>query len=81
MYAEYITKIKGDISALDKTIKEAQGKIQRLNEDEVLIKFDYDGNAKQFNKVFQSIIKNHPEFTIQLQYDLNKKFLDEKRQH
>ena len=78
MYAEYIAKIKGDISALDKTIREAQGKIQRLNDDEVLIKFNYDGNAKAFNKAFQSILNKHPELSVQLQYDLNKKFLDQK---
>lgn len=77
MRAEYVAKITGDISALEKTIKEAQGKIQRIADDEVLIQFNYDGNAKAFNKTFQSILNKHPELTIQLQYDLNKQFLEQ----
>ena len=80
MVAEYIAKIKGDYSGLEKTVKQAQGMIKRINDDEILIKFNYDGNEKEFNKKFQSILNKHPELTVQLQYDLNKTLLEQKMQ-
>ena len=45
MQAEYIAKISGDISGLEKAIKKANGTMKKLEDNEVLIKLDYDGNV------------------------------------
>ena len=74
---EYMVKIGGDISGLEKAIKTAQGECNRLADDEVAIKLNYDGNIKDFNKTFKTILDACPELTIQFQYDVNKKILDE----
>lgn len=76
MTTEYIAKIKGDTSQLEQVLKKVQGKMKKLEDDEVLIKLDYDGNVKQFNKVFDQVLKACPDLTIQFQYDVNKKLLD-----
>ena len=76
MTAEYIVKIKGDTSQLEQTLKKVQGNMKKLDDDEVLIKLNYDGNVKQFNKVFDQVLKSCPELSIQFQYDVNKKILD-----
>lgn len=75
---EYIAKIKGDTSALEAALQKAEGRIQKLNEDEVILKLNYDGNIKAFNKVFEKVMKACPEIDIQFQYNINKKILDQK---
>ena len=74
---KYVAKISADTSELEKVLSKAQGKLQRLSEDEVLIKLDYDGNIAAFNKTFNKMLKAAPELTIQFQYDVNKKILDQ----
>ena len=76
MQAEYIAKISGDISGLEKAIKKANGTMKKLEDNEVLIKLDYDGNVKDFNKEFDKILKACPELPIQFQYDVNQKMLN-----
>ncbi len=75
MTTEYICKFKGDTSQLEKSLAKVGGAVKELQDDEVLIKLNYDGNIAQFNKVFDSILKKHPELTIQFQYDANEKLL------
>ena len=77
MIAEYKCKISGDTSQLLKSIKEAKGELKQLNDDEVLIKLNYDGNLKEFNKVFDQVSKSNPQIAVQFQYDINKKILEE----
>lgn len=77
MNAEYIVKIGGNISSLEKVIKKAQGQVKRISDDEVLIKLAYDGNLKEFNKTFNQVLKSSPELTVQFQYDVNKKILNQ----
>lgn len=74
---KYVARITGDTSELEKVINKARGKLQRLNDDEVLIKLDYDGNVSAFNKTFNKMLKAAPELTIQFQYDVNKKILNQ----
>ena len=57
MNAEYIVKIGGNISSLEKVIKKAQGQVKRISDDEVLIKLAYDGNLKEFNKTLKNSFK------------------------
>ena len=76
MTTEYICKIKGDTSQLEQVLKRANGSLKKLSDDQVAIKFDYDGNIKNFNKVFEDIARQAPELTIQFQYDVNKKILE-----
>lgn len=72
---EYVVKFKGDYSALAKDIDKINGATKKLEDDEVIIKLNYDGNIKQFNKVFDEISKKHPELGIQFQYNVNEKLL------
>ena len=72
---EYIVRFKGDYSALEKDIKKISGATKKLEDDEVIIKLNYDGNIKEFNKVFDHISKLHPELGIQFQYNVNEKIL------
>lgn len=74
---KYVARISADTSDLEKVLNKAKGKLQRLNDDEVLIKLDYDGNVAAFNKTFNKMLKAAPELTIQFQYDVNKKILDQ----
>ena len=76
MQAEYIAKITGDTSGLEKAINKANGKMKKLENDEVLIKLNYDGNVKGFNAEFDKILKACPDLTIQFQYNANQKMLD-----
>ena len=74
--AEYIAKISGDTTGLEKAIADAKGSVKKLAKDEVLIKLQYDGNVKDFNKQFDKILKDCPELTVQFQYNVNQKMLD-----
>lgn len=76
MQAEYIAKITGDTSGLERAVQKANGMTRKLENDEVLIKLDYDGNVKNFNKEFDKIVKACPELTVQFQYNVNQKMLD-----
>ena len=76
MVAEYIARISGDTSGLERAVKKASGITKKINDDEVIIKLNYDGNPQDFNKTFQNILKDCPELNIQFQYDVNKKILD-----
>ena len=76
MVAEYVAKITGDTSGLEKALKAANGSLKKLNEDEVLIKLNYDGNVKGFNAEFDKILKECPDLNIQFQYNVNQKMLD-----
>ncbi len=73
---DYIVRFKGDYSALAKDMSKINAETKKLEDDEVIIKLDYDGNIKEFNKVFDKISKMHPELGIQFQYNVNKKMLD-----
>ena len=75
--AEYIVRFKGDYSALESDLKKINGATKKLEDDEVIIKLNYDGNIKEFNKVFDSISKQHPELGIQFQYNVNEKLLNQ----
>ena len=72
---DYIVRFKGDYSALQKDINKINGETKKLADDEVIIKLNYDGNIKEFNKVFDQISKMHPELGIQFQYNVNEKIL------
>ena len=74
---EYIVHFKGDYSALAKDIKAAQGMVKKLEDDEVLLKINYDGNIKEYNKILSNLAKQHPELGIQFQYNSNEKILKE----
>ena len=76
MQAEYVAKITGDTTGLEKAIQKANGSIKRLEQDEVLIKLNYDGNVQGFNAEFDKILKSCPDLTIQFQYNVNQKMLD-----
>lgn len=73
--AEYIVKFRGDYSALAKDLKNIGAETKKIEDDEVIIKLAYDGNIKEFNKVFDKISKMHPELGIQFQYNVNEKIL------
>lgn len=75
--AEYIVRFKGDYSALQKDINKIAGETKKLSDDEVIIKLAYDGNIKEFNKVFNRISEMHPELGIQFQYNVNQKILEQ----
>lgn len=75
--AEYVVQFKGDYSALQKDINKINGETRKLANDEVIIKLNYDGNIKEFNKVFDEISKLHPELGIQFQYNVNQKILEQ----
>lgn len=75
--AEYIVRFKGDYSALQKDINKIAGETKKLSDDEVIIKLAYDGNIKEFNKVFNQISEMHPELGIQFQYNVNQKILEQ----
>lgn len=77
MNYEYKVKISGDTSDLEKVLKEANGSLSKLADNEVLIKFGYDENKKELNKLIQDINKISPELSVQFQYDINKKALAE----
>lgn len=72
---DYIIRFKGDYSALEKDLNKIGQATRKLEEDEVLIKLNYDGNIKEFNKVFDKISNMHPELGIQFQYNVNEKML------
>ena len=74
---EYIVPIRGDISQLEKVVHDASGQVKRLTDEDVLIKVNYDGNIAQYNQLFEKIIKSTPELTVQFQYDVNKKILEQ----
>ena len=73
--AEYIVRFKGDYSALAKDLKSIGAATKKIEDDEVIVKLAYDGNIKEFNKVFDQIAKKHPELGIQFQYNVNEKIL------
>ena len=73
---EYIVRFKGDYSALAKDISKINAETKKLEDDEVLIKINYDGNIKDYNKKLGEISKKHPEIGVQFQYNANKKILD-----
>ena len=75
--AEYIVRFKGDYSALAKDLTAIGAATKKLEDDEVVIKLHYDGNIKEFNKVFDKISNMHPELGIQFQYNVNQKILEE----
>lgn len=77
MQAEYIAKITGDTSGLEKAIQKANGSMKKLEQDEVLIKLNYDGNVQGFNAEFDKILKSCPDLTIQFQYNVNQKMLNQ----
>ena len=77
MIQEYKVKIGAYTDELKKVVNEAKGEIQKLNDNEILIRFDYDGNLKEYNNLITSLMKAAPELTIQFQYDVNKKLLDQ----
>ena len=77
--SDYIVRIKGDLSQLKSEVAEAKGEIQRLNDDEVLIRLDFkDGDVAALQKVIDSIIKSDPTLTVQLNYDLQTRSLQDK---
>ena len=77
--SDYIVRIKGDLSQFKSEVAEAKGEIQRLNDDEVLIRLDFkDGDVAALQKVIDSIIKSDPTLTVQLNYDLQTRSLQDK---
>ena len=79
MTTEYVAKIKGDTSNLEKMLKEAQGHLERLNDNEVIIKFDYDQNQPELTKIIQKIINEVPDIDIKFKYDINKAALAQEK--
>lgn len=79
MTTEYIAKIKGDISGLEKVLKQAQGRLERLNDNEVIIKFDYDSNEQELNKIIKNLLSKNPELNVDIQYHLNKAALEQEK--
>lgn len=75
--AEYIVHFKGDYSALQKDLAKISAATTKLENDEVIIKLNYDGNIAEFNKQFDKIAKMHPELGIQFQYNVNEKMLNQ----
>lgn len=73
---EYIVRFKGDYSVLAKDLNKINAETKKLEDDEVIVKLNYDGNIKEFNKVFDKISKMHPELGIQFQYNVNEKMLN-----
>ena len=70
----YKVKIDGDTSNLKKALEMVGGQLNKL-EDQIVIKLDYDGNYKNFNKTLQRVYKQAPEVGIRFQYDLNQEAL------
>lgn len=77
--AEFVAKITGDTSGLEKALQKANGSIRKLENDEVIVKLNYDGNVEGFNKEFAKIQKECPELSIQFQYNANQRMLDKER--
>lgn len=77
MLAEYIVKFTGDMGNLESVMKKVQGTAKKLEDDEILLKLNYDGNIKSLNQILTEITKQCPEITVQFQYDANKKYLEE----
>ena len=72
----YPIKLYGDASALEKTIKGVEGRLDRLSSDEFLVTLKYDGNIKGFNSQIDKIMALNPEIPIDFKYNLNKKALE-----
>ena len=79
MTTEYVAKIKGDTSNLEKMLKEAQGHLERLNDNEVIVKFDYDANQPELTKIVQKIVNEVPDIDIKFKYDINKAALEREK--
>lgn len=79
MQTEYIAKIGGDVSGLLKAIAKAQGEVDKISENEIKIKFNYDGNYGQYREMINKISKEHPELTVQFEYELNKQALEHEK--
>ena len=77
MIQEYVARITGDVSGLKKAIKESKGDLKSIGDNEYIIKIGYDGNPKDLNKKLQEIAKSSPELTIQFQYNINQKALNQ----
>ena len=80
MTAEYVAKIKGDISSLEKALQKAQGEITRLNDNEVKIKLNYDENKAELNKIIKDLYNRSPKLGVQLEYEINKSALEAEKQ-
>jgi len=76
MTTEYIAKIKGDTSSLENALKKAQGHLERLNDNEIILKLNYDSNEQELNSIIKKIIDKNPEITVDIQYQLNKAALE-----
>ncbi len=75
--AEYIFKGKIDLDGAkaEKLLKNLKIQKKELENDEILMRFEYDGNIKSLNKVIDEVTKNFPDLTVQFKYDINKKLL------
>ena len=78
MNTEYKVKITGDVTSLEKIIKQASGSVQKLTDKDYVIKLDYDGNVQELRKTLDDAVKACPELAIQFEYDVNKKALEQK---
>lgn len=76
MNIPYTFTINGNIDGLSKVIHKAGLQMKQLENNQVLINFDYNTNMGQFQKVFEELKKNCPDLTVQFQYEVNKQFLN-----
>lgn len=76
MKSEYKAIISGDTSGLISAIKEAQGEINKISDNEILIRFDYDGDQTELNKLIKKLEVEVPGLAIQFKYDFNKEMLE-----
>lgn len=73
---EYKVKVSSDTAGLEEAVKKAEGRLERLSKDSVVVKLDYDGNYKAFYDKVREINDKVPKLSINFQYDLNKKALE-----
>ena len=80
MIAEYKIKINTqDIERAQKVIHQTGGELQKLSQDEVVVKLKYDENKKEINQIIQKLYKTSPKLAVQVEYEMNKEALEKQR--
>lgn len=82
MALDYTVKVDADVSSFITDIKAALkgwGEIEKINDKEVTVKLNYDGNFSEYRNIIQKVTNQSPDVTVKFIYDMNKQALEEKK--
>ena len=77
---EYTIKINGDVSGLEKSLREAQGSMEKIEKNKYKIKIDVDNLTNNLRSAIDKAIGGDEKLHLQFSYDIQESTLKKTRE-